>query len=309
MSNLFIRSLDWLARLCHVTGRNRVAKTGLFMVSILAFGGLIWVRTARSADLSVITLPPTFIKATLVNRYVRASGDLLFDGEYDVQTPLLGIFWQNSRFVPMSISGSGESLIVLDEGLPRAFNQDTPVTLVGKVLTGRDQFPDYYLKVMEPPTLAFYDMLAWVCMSLIGGILVAALVNWAVRRVDYAVNTPFGMLNTPDRQLPATAQFILWFGSLGAGYGDVVMRQIPVTFKAIPAEARLMPAFQPDYWAIVIRRLLTVQETTVATTYGALPAMRMEFEDERGITRSGLLAASNRNLMTQVLDVLRFVGQ
>ncbi len=307
MRNLIIHSLDWLARLCYLAGRSRHIKLGLFILCALAFGALVWLRTARTNDYTVYPLSPRYIKATLVNRYVKATGSLLYEGAYDVRSPLLGIFWQNVRFIPMSISGSNESLEVLDAGLPPRPVARNPVTLVGKILIGEDQYPDYYLRVADPPNPALYDALAWLCVVVIGGVLLGVAVNWMVRRVDYAINTPFGMLNTADWH--ASAPFVLWFGSLGAGYADVVLRQVPVSFKAIPAEARLTPTGQPDSWAVIIRRLRVVQATTVATTYGALPAMRMEFEDERGITRNGLVAASDGSLMSKMLDVLRFVGQ
>jgi hypothetical protein len=37
--------------------------------------------------------------------------------------------------------------------------------------------------------------------------------------------------------------------------------------------------------------------------------MRIEFEDERGLIRKGVVAANSPATLAQVLDVLHFVGQ
>lgn len=307
MRVIIIQSLDWLARICYKAGHNRQIKACMFLLCALAFGALVWLRTVRTNDFRVYPLTPPFLKATLVNRYVKATGNLLTKGAYDIKVPLLGFFWQSIRFIPMSINGSNDSLEVLDEGLPTQAGTTNPITLVGKLLVGEDQYPDYYLKVEDPPNLVIYDALAWLCVAVLGSVVFGVGINGMIRRVDYAVATPLGLTNKAGWK-PSTS-FVLWFGSLGAGYADVVLRQVPVSFRAIPAEARLTPASQPDSWAVVIRRLRMVHMTIVATSYGALPAMRIEFEDERGITRNGLVAASDRALMTKMLDVLRFIGQ
>lgn len=307
MSDQVVSGLDRLARLCYMAGRSRFIKTGLFILCVLIIGVLVWVRTIRAYDYTIYPLTPRFIKATFVNRYVSATGNLLYDGAYDIRTSLLGVFWQNTRFIPMSIPGSNQSLEVLDDGLPRSPQASSPVTLVGKILVGQDEYPDYYLRVSDPPNVADFDVLAWLCVLALVGVGAGVVINWQVRHADYAIDTPFGL--TGSARKPQADLFVLWFGSLGAGYGDVVMRQIPVSFKAIPAEARLAPAHHPDSWAVVVRRLRLVETTTVATSFGALPAMRIEFEDERGITRDGVVAASTQKLMDQILDVLRFVGR
>jgi hypothetical protein len=309
MGNLVVFSLNWLAHLCYMAGRSRWMKTSLFFGCMFAFGTLIWARTERSGDFTVNTLTSTFTKSELVNHYVQATGNLLSDGAYDVKVPLLGIFKQNVRFVPMSIPGSNQSLLVLDEGLPNATDLTKPITLVGRVLIGRDGYPSYYLKVMSPPSSIFLDTVAWVCLIFIGAIFTSVTINSQVRRMDYAISMPFDKVHAISRLPEPIQPFVLWFGSLGAGYGDVVLRQIPVTFRAIPAEARLVPASYPDLWAVMVRRLNAVHYTTVATAYGALPAMRIEFEDERGLPRKGLVAASSITVMTQVFEVLHFVGQ
>jgi hypothetical protein len=221
---------------------------------------------------------------------------------------LLGIFWRDVHFVPLAIPGSSQSLLVMDEGLP-AVEQVTPITLVGKVLIGQGEYPDHYLKVMDPPSPALFDALIWISLLFIGVTFCGVVVNSQVRDVDYVISLPFEQFHRAGLPDGASEPFALWYGILGAGYGDVVLRQIPVTLKAIPAEARLVPLHYPDTWAIMVRLLRNVHKTTVATPFGALPAMRIEFEDERGLIRKGVVAASNSATLAQVIDVLHFVGQ
>lgn len=309
MSTLFVRSLEWLADLCYMAGRSRWVKTGLFVGCMVAFGTFIWARAELNTDFTIKPIPAPFTRSDLLNRYVQATGNLLSDGAYDIRVPLLGIFWRNVRFVPMSIPDTGQSLLVLDEGLPQSPDHVTPVTLVGKVLIGQDEYPDYYLKVMNPPNPALFDSLIWVCLIFIAGTLLGVVINSQVRGADYVISVPFDKAGIASEVLKASQPFALWFGSLGAGYGDVVLRQIPITLRAIPAEARLVPVRYPDTWAIMVRQLRTVHKTVVATSYGALPAMRIEFEDERGLVRKGVVAANSPATLAQVLDVLHFVGQ
>jgi hypothetical protein len=308
MINILISVLDGLARLCYFAGRKRHFRTGLFLACVMSFGALAWTRNMLTQDTTIYPLPPAAIRATLVNRYVNATGRLVTDGGYEVKSSIAGLFWQTLRFVPMITTGSNQPLSVLDDNLP-ATNGDV-VTLVGKILEGQTEQPEYYLKVMDPPDMLTYEIVGWVCVTLLAIVFAGVILNWLIRRVDYAVTMPLGLANI-QRIYPAAKKnpLLLWFGSLGPGYGDVVLRQIPVSFKAIPAEARLTPAYYPDLWAIMIRRPRLVRFTTVATSYGALPAVRLEFEDERGITRNGLIAASSSRLLDTILDVLRFVGQ
>jgi hypothetical protein len=313
-----VRGLDTVARLCYFAGRNRTFRSGLFAACVVFFGALVWARTARSEDYTVYPLPPAAIRATLINRYVQASGHLLSDGAYEVKSTagIGGLFWQTLRFIPLSLTGSTKPLSVLDENLPaNAFNP-AGVTLVGKLQEGQPQQPDYFLRVMDPPSMMVYDLVTLAGMLLYALVIVGVVLNSLVRRVDYAITLPLGLgaVRTHDKAAKSEAAagpqpFLLWFGSLGPGYGDVVLRQIPVTIRAIPAEAKLSPANHPDLWTVSIRRPRLVQLTTIATSYGALPAVRMEFEDERGITRNGVVAANQRSLITSMLDVLRFVGQ
>src|SRR6266542_5998083 len=106
MINLMVRVLDGLAQLCYLAGRKRHFKTGLFLVCAMSFGALAWTRTMLAQDTTIYPLPPAAIRATLVNRYVNATGRLVLDGTYETKSSIAGLFWQTVRFIPMMTSGS-----------------------------------------------------------------------------------------------------------------------------------------------------------------------------------------------------------
>src|SRR5689334_23008817 len=137
MINFMVSILDGLSRLCYMAGRQRYFRTSLILVCAMAFGALAWARTMQSQDTTIYPLPPAAIRATLVNRYVNASGRLVMDGAYEVKSSIAGVFWQTLRFIPMITPGSAQTLSVLDDNLPATHND--VVTLVGKILEGQPQ--------------------------------------------------------------------------------------------------------------------------------------------------------------------------
>ncbi|MCL5998642.1 MAG: hypothetical protein M1546_21675 [Chloroflexi bacterium] len=305
MTNLLVRSLDGLARLCYFAGRNRVMRMSLLALCAVSIGIIGWARTARFEDTVVYTLTPNTVRSTLTNRYVSVSGQFVLEGVYETTTTIAGLISRSVRFIPLNVAGDANPLYVLDEGLPQIIEKQT-VTLVGKLLEGRAPGPNRYLKVMVPPSATLFDLLNGVSVALLSIVAAGVVLTWLVRKRDYVLSIPFGLA---DDATASTSPRLLWFGSLGAGYGDVILRQIPVSFRAIPAEARLMPTHYPDLWSVNIRRPWLVQHTVVATSYGALPAVRIQFEDERGIMREGVIVANKTPTLKAMLDVLRFVGQ
>ena len=305
MTNLLVHSLDGLARLCYFAGRSRALKMGLLAICAVSIGIIGWARTAKYEDTVVYTLTPTTVRSTLTNRYVSVSGQFVLEGVYETTTTIAGLISRSVRFIPMNVTGDSDPLYVLDEGLPQIIEKQT-VTLVGKLLEGQAPGPHSYLKVMVPPSATLYDLLNGASIALLSIVAAGVVLTWLVRKRDYVLSIPFVLADdAPAKPSPR----LLWFGGLGAGYGDVILRQIPVSFRAIPAEARLMPTHYPDLWSINIRRAWLIQHTVVATRYGALPAVRIQFEDERGITREGVIVANKTSTLKAMLDVLRFVGQ
>jgi hypothetical protein len=310
MMNLLVRGLNDISSAFYWASHTLRVKTCIFLLCAIACAGLIWTHAAQSEDTTIYSLSSSVVRGTLVNRYVRATGHFLFAGAYDVRSSIAGFFWQTMRFVPLVPVDSQDPLLVLDENLLSTNNNGNPVTLVGKIMHGEDPQPMFYMRVMDPPPAIVFDIVVWACFVLLAGVCLGVLVHYMIRKLDYALTVPV----EPDQPTIGQAAendtpLLLWFGGLGPAYGDVSLRQISVSFKAIPAEARLTPTLYPELWSIVIRHLYGVQSTRIATSYGALPAMRLEFEDERGIIRNGVIAASNLHLIDLILDVLRFVGQ
>lgn len=311
MAGLMVRGLNLLSRLAYSAGGSRLMKVIVLVILAIVFGTIVASRSIRSEDLAIYPLPAAPLRTNVSNRYITATGRLLYNGAYVAPSPIAGFIAATMRFVPFLPVDSPEPLIVLDENLPPEVNGDTPVTIVGKYQRGDANLPDYYLKVGAPPSLLPYDIMGWVSVVLLAGVLAGGILNYLIRHVDYVITVPFmgvvsGAGSTNKNLLVEPT--LLWYGSLGAAYGDVILREIPVSFRAIPAEAKLVPSNERDAWSVTIHRARLVTLTTVATSLGALPALRLEFEDERGITRDGVIAGSDRDVIDKILNVMRFVG-
>lgn len=310
MVNMIIRGMNRLSVMSYFSGRSRLVKTIIMGVFVAAFAALFTMRSAIDADTTIYPLPPSNLRSTMVDRYVRASGTFLTDGAVEVRTRLLGVFDRVMRFIPLMTPGVTEPLMVLDDNSPALRAGSNTVTLVGRILKGETREPDLYLNVTSPPSKVPYKIIVALSVVLMCGVVFAVLLNWLVRSVDYAITIPQILVDMAAKaQQPAKAPFLLWFGSLGGAYGGVVLREIPVSFKAIPAEARIVPVYQRDLWSVIIHRTRSARLMNIATSQGALPAVQLEFEDERGITRKGLVAASDHSVLDSMLSVLRYVGQ
>jgi hypothetical protein len=243
------------------------------------------------------------ITTTSVGRYVRVTGSLAPEAAYQTQFTVLGIRLQGGRFIPMLGEGAYDPLFVLDQDLPPLPEGGAPLTLIGRIVPGTGQQPTYYLQVGDPPDVALMNSLARLGLVALVGLVATLSLIWYVRRSDYALGLPFGS----PAPAPGTPP-LLWFGGMGRPYGDVSLRQEPATFVATRAEAVFGSAKQPGAWMVTCRRLLSADTTVVATRYGALPAARIEFEDERGLRRRAVLATNNLPARDALIEALRFVG-
>lgn len=307
MITLQSRVLEFIGSLFYFIERSKAARWAIFFACVVVFGSLVPLHQKRIEDTTLYPMPAVYIRASMVNRYVRTTGKLLLEGAYDVQTTDNGLFGHTMRFVPFLTPNTREPLMVLQENLPNP-DANGDVTLVGKMMLGDEDKPQYFLQVMEPPNKVLYDALFWLCVGILFGFAIGVYLAWLARKADYALSMPFGVA---DDKLANTSMshYLLWSGGLGAGYGDIVLRQSPIAFRAIPSEARLTPVSHPDSWSVTIVHLRHLQMIAVATRYGALPSLRIEFEDERGMTRNGVIAASHQKLIDSMLDVMQFVGQ
>ncbi len=203
----------------------------------------------------------------------------------------------------MTGEGAYDPLYVLDQNLPSVPAEGGQVTLTGKLAVGTGQQPPYFLEVGDPPDIVLMNSLARAGAVLLAALFAAAAVNWYVRRANYALSVPYG---TADAAPAAPA--LLWFGVLGRAYGDAALRQAPAAMTVNRSEALIQSLGQGAPWSVVVRRLVTADPTIVATRYGALPAARLEFEDERGLKRRAVLATNSQASRDALIDSLRFVG-
>ena len=96
----------------------------------------------------------------------------------------------------------------------------------------------------------------------------------------------------------------MWFGDLGKEYGEVVVREMPCDFAATVHEVRFDSQTPKLPWRVCVRRLRSAQTTSLATRFGPMPAARIHFEDERGLSRRAVFAANSITNRDQVLQVM-----
>lgn len=109
---------------------------------------------------------------------------------------------------------------------------------------------------------------------------------------------------------------LLWFGSLGSTRGDLIERHLPVQVAPsyhdvrLIADSDLQIAFcvssrtTADRFACIppgdiplaihLKTVLSITSACVATRFGPLHALRVEFVDEHGLRRRGTIAAGTR---------------
>lgn len=147
-----------------------------------------------------------------------------------------------------------------------------------------------------------------------GGVtLGASILLWwlsvqIMRRLDYTPPVPHA--------IECDELGLLWFGSLGSTYGDHFERHLPVQVAPSYHDVRLIAdgdsqiAFRalnrtsadcivsapPEHepLAIHLKIVLLTTSACVATQFGPLHALRVEFVDERGLRRRGTIAAGTR---------------
>lgn len=272
---------------------------GLLLVCVVLIAGARPAETQRLYDVS--PFQPSSNISTLMDRYVQVTGKLDRSNVYQVKSTVVGIQVRGTHFVPMLIDGRTEPVMILDQDLPPATTTgDVQVT---GVLRGRpegaDQYPAYYLEPDKPANIPLNNVLAQIAISLSALALLLVLGGWLAKRVDYAL----------DARETAMAYKgpLLWFGSLGSRFINAIARQQPVSSSTVTKAIQLDSQTSGQPWSVVIQRVVAANRTGIATTYGGLPALRIRFEDERGLMRSGVIAGSD-NAISQLSAQLERIG-
>lgn len=287
----------WVTVLCILTG--------IASVVMIALGrsDVTHVEEVRDVGLDAID-------ARIVNKYVRVSGTLVPARAFQTQIQLGPIGLRNGRYFPLTQPGVASPLFVLDENVPGAALTGSPTTLVGRLLRGAgNQQPPLYLEIGVPPTLLSLTVLAKVGIVLVCGLLLLWVLSVWLRRTDYAVEMPLVLATRPSSGIRPSANLVLWFGEVGREFEGVQLRHAPVRISARAREARFEVRDGDTLvaWAQV-RRIIRSHAAAVATQFGFLPAERIEFEDERGLSRLATLVFGSAQSRRAVLEILQHVG-
>lgn len=289
--------------MCYRLRRSFVARLAFLILTLIALGLTLFSRPGAAENSSVRDAQISDISIASISTYVRLSGYLDSSRTYQTTYPLGSIQLRGSRYIPLVSPQSLAEVYVLDEGLP-AHEPGREVTLIGQIVAGTGAQPPLYLQIGYPPNVVLANTLARAGTYLLVFLFAALVTAWLVHRADYAIPVPWSATPGTVARAPALS----WSGDLGRQYNDVVVRYQAATFTATPHEARFESAEQKGLWSVAVRRLKSVQLFDVASRYGALPAARIWFDDERGLSRRGVVAtnsAAARDALLQVLSVIR----
>lgn len=286
--------LNALASAAFYSRRNKwinLATIGLLILSVLM---IALAKPENFIDTTIYDYTAKSTPTGLLNRYVRVKGVLLLSQTIQGQASTGNTQITGSRYVPLMIEGSSEPLFVIEKNLP-AIKEGEPIELIG-LIEGRAGFPSVYLFVSQPPDIPLQNRLARVGVVVSILVLMWWLLGAWLSRANFAPSvTSAG--STRDTGL-------LWFGSLGSEFGNAQIREAAIHLNKSSREMQLDSASNSEQWRIHVRKVRRAQPTNVATSRGALPAVRIEFEDERGQVRNGTVAAGDASLRDDFLSAL-----
>lgn len=297
LTALLARGVDAAAGALRAISRSRVATVAAIVVVIGGVFALGLQETGRG-DTRVYDTEISRISASMGGRYVRITGRLDAAKPYQTRLNLGPIELRGGEWVSLVALDGPDKVWVTRDTLPAGARGD--LTLVGRLTLGDGQEPPIYLEVTNPPDIATRDRLAGLggaaALAVIAGYLVTAL----ARRADFAPRLPgFAAAAMPN------APAFVWFGDVVPGSPDSGLRNAPVRIALSRREARI----SGEGWDTAIRRAFAVSPRTIATRFGALPGLRILFEDERGLTRRAVLAMPNAATRDQMITALNFVGR
>lgn len=290
-------ALNSVSEMAYRLRQSRIAAIGF----VLALAVCIWLiamaRAENWEDTRVIDLTSRSSLIGAGGRYIRVTGTLLPDKAYVTQANIGGVNLSGSRYVPLIIEGGTDPIFVADTNIPRPDARGR-VTIVGKMQMGQGAQPPFFIEVGNPPNLTLQNLLSRIGMVAALALLGMWLLVWWIGRRDYA-------LGAGGAAVPNAGDGALWFGSLGAEYGNAVVRHAPVTLKQVQGEIKLeAPAARPP-WSVSIREVRRATPANIATVYGVLPGARIEFQDERGLLRKGAIAARDAATLEQLRSLFQ----
>ncbi len=243
-------------------------------------------RPKNQEDISVYELNDTTSLSASIDRYFNVRGKLMPQARYQSEARSGSFRFSASAYVPIQLDTLSEPIFVLDQDIP-APKADGFVTFVGRLSTANDPAISYFLEVDSPTNVPLINRVANIGMGVALLTLLGLLMGALVSRSDYAIST-----NASASLANGSSSSLWWFGNIGARYQNASARQAPVQLNATANDLTL-ESLGREPWAIVIKRVTQSQHTHIATSFGAMPALRLRFEDERGLMRRGVLAMSD----------------
>ncbi len=301
---MLTRSFETFAAASYQYQRSLQLRVAFGVLMALAMGALFFARPRQIEAGIVRSIAIGDLGTQPDGQYVKVSGMLNPDPTFQRYFRLATAYGSGySGFVPLADPGASKVIQVEIDGLG-AYGDNQASVLVGHVERGADG-PPIYLVVGEPPRLRLARLLsdASAAVLLIGSVL--TLLAVALRRAQYTLPA---LWDAPGHHAGAEAPALLWYGDLGRGFDDAMVRAEPARFVANIHEGRFESSHGAGLWSVSIRRLRRAHLFDVATRFGALPAMRMYFEDERGLTRVAVLAvntAAARGALIELLGLIR----
>ncbi len=276
-------ALNTLSDLAYRLRQSRIVSIAFVLALVACVGMISLARAENWQDTAVYDMHATSSVTSLLDRYVRVTGVLARDQAYQTQADVGGVKLGGGRYIPLMVAGMSDPVLVYDANVPASGTND-PITVVGRLMVGTGDQPSYYIEIGDPPDILLQNLLARI--GLVAGALLLALafLGWLIGRVDYAVAT-----TGREMQLASSGIGALWFGSLGAEFGNAVVRHAPVVINKSANEIRLDASNALPAWSVRIRDIRKVAKADIATAYGLLPGARIEFQDERGLMRKGTL--------------------
>ena len=301
-----IKSLanTWVNRLavaCYWLHETRRARLLLWLMALSGMASLLFIRPGVVENAIVKTYKLSEVSVSTANIWVRVGGILLPVKGYQTRFDLGAVELRGGRFSPMTHPDTTDPLWVLDEDLPE-YRPGVPVTVSGVIRLGTGDQPAVFLQPGLPPNVVLAN---WVGRIGLAGLIISLVLSalaWLAHFAHYALPALTEATST------AKAPTFLWFGDLGKEYGEVVVREMPCDFAATVHEVRFDSQSPKLPWKVCLRRLRTAQITSLATSFGPLPAARIWFEDERGLSRRAVFAANsitNRDQVLQVMSLIR----
>lgn len=291
------RAIDAATGALQAISRSRAA-TLLSIALVIGGAFAIGLQETGRGDLRVYDTELARISASMGGRYVRITGRLDATKPYQSRLNLGPIELRGGEWVSLVDLDSADRVWVTRNTLPAGANGT--LTLVGRLTLGAGAEPPIYLDVTAPPDVVARDRIAAIggmaALAVVAGYVIIAL----ARRADFAPRLPpFATAAGPG------APAYVWFGDVVPGHSDTSERNAPIRIALSRTEARISG---PD-WETAIRHAFLVSSVTIATRFGALPGLRIVFEDARGLTRRAVLASGSVSLRDQLFTALTYIGR